>query len=47
MRKEIFKEVIIPEGVEVNIHGNTVSVKGKEGEVTRKFNIRNLTFKLE
>lgn len=47
MRKEIFKEVVIPEGVTAKISGNTISIKGKEGEVTRKFNIRNLTFKQE
>ncbi len=47
MRKEIFKEVIIPEGVVAKITGNTVSIKGKQGEIIKKFNIRNLTFKLE
>ena len=39
MKKEIFQEIEIPEGVEVNIKGNEVIVKGKEGENRRMFRI--------
>src|SRR3990167_5578879 len=43
MRKEIFQEIEIPEGVEVNINEDEVFVKGKEGELKRKFKIMNLS----
>ena len=32
-------EILIPEGVEVNISDNEVSVKGKLGEVKRKLGV--------
>jgi large subunit ribosomal protein L6 len=39
MRKEFFQEIEIPSEVEININGNLVSVKGKEGENSRKFDL--------
>lgn len=39
MKKEIFNEIEIPEEVEINIEENLVIIKGKEGEVERRFNI--------
>lgn len=47
MRREIMQEVEIPEGVEVVIEGNLVTVKGPEGENQRKLNFRNLDVKKE
>ena len=44
MKKEIFNHIEIPEGVEANIDGNLIKVKGKEGNVERSFNIDNLVF---
>jgi len=44
MKKEIFNEIEIPEGVEANIDENLISVKGKEGVLEKKFNIDKLTF---
>ena len=44
MKKKIMNEIEIPEGVEVTIEGNTAVVKGKEGEVKKKFNINKLVF---
>ncbi len=44
MKKELFGEVEIPEGVEVNLEGSTLTAKGPEGEDKRTFNIPNLTF---
>lgn len=44
MRKEIFQNIEIPEGVEVNIEGNLLTIKGKEGENKKAFNITNLVF---
>lgn len=38
MRKEIFKEVEIPSGVEVDIDGDFIKFKGKKGEDSRRFN---------
>ncbi|MFC1710657.1 50S ribosomal protein L6 [Nanoarchaeota archaeon] len=47
MKKELFQEIEIPEGVEVSIEGNLISVKGSEGENKREFNINQLIFKTE
>lgn len=44
MKKEIFEEIEIPEGVEANIEGDTLTVKGSEGEDKRTFNTNNLVF---
>ncbi len=44
MKKELFQKIEIPEGVEVNIDGSSLSVKGKEGELKRVFNTINLVF---
>ena len=44
MKKELFQEIEIPEGVEAEIRGNTAIIKGKEGESSRSFNIKNLIF---
>ncbi len=42
MRKELSKEIEIPEGVEVSVNGNEISVKGKEGTSKKKFEIREV-----
>ena len=44
MKKEIFQNIEIPEGVEVNTEGNTLIVKGSEGENKRTFKIGKLKF---
>jgi len=43
MKKEIFEEVEIPEGIEVNIEGSTLNVKGPEGENKRTFNTNSIS----
>lgn len=43
MRKEIYKTIDIPEGVEVSIDGGLVKAKGPEGENSREFNINKLS----
>jgi len=35
-KKETVEEIEIPEGIDVEIKGNTVCVRGLEGEVSRK-----------
>lgn len=45
MRKEIFQKIEIPSGVEVDIDGNIIVVKGKEGENARRFDVTNVEFK--
>ncbi|MDJ1112183.1 MULTISPECIES: 50S ribosomal protein L6 [Macrococcus] len=40
------KIIDIPSGVEIKIDGNTVTVKGPKGELTRTFN-EEMTYKLE
>ena len=47
MRKELYQKIEIPEGVEVNIEGSQITVKGKEGELKKKFNLGKLEFKVE
>ncbi len=47
MRKEIFQEIDIPEGVEVNLEEDTLVVKGPEGENKRNFNMRNIIFEIK
>ena len=47
MKQDIEKIIEIPEGVEVNVDGTLVKVKGKEGEVSRKFNIQRIDFELK
>jgi len=42
MKKELFQKIEIPENVEINIDGNSLDVKGKEGELKRKFDLHNL-----
>lgn len=44
MKKEIFEEIEIPEGIEVQLEEATLSIKGPEGENKRTFNIPNITF---
>lgn len=45
MKQELFNEIEIPEGVEVEINDDIVKVKGPEGENTRKFVIRKIEVK--
>ena len=44
MRKEIYQEIEIPEGIEVKIEGNSLNVKGSEGELEKSFNVNELDF---
>ncbi len=47
MKKPLYQEVEIPEGVEVNLNDAKISVKGKEGEIQREFKIGKLNLKKE
>ncbi|MBI2043620.1 50S ribosomal protein L6 [Candidatus Pacearchaeota archaeon] len=42
MRREIFQEIEIPQGVEAEVEGNMIVIKGKHGENRKKFNMRKL-----
>ena len=42
MKKELFKEIEIPEGIEAEVDGNRIRIKGPEGENSRGFAIRDL-----
>jgi len=44
MKKEFFREIEIPEGVEVTLEDSTLTVKGSEGEIKRTFDLNRLTF---
>jgi len=44
MKKEIIQKIIIPEGIEAEINGSTLSIKGKEGESSREFKTDGLMF---
>ena len=43
MKKEIFQTIEIPEGVEANVDGEVVSVKGSEGENKREFDFTKIS----
>ena len=47
MKKELYQKINIPSGVEVSVKGNTVKVKGPEGEVVKEFNFGILDAKAE
>lgn len=49
MKKELFEEIEIPEGVEANIdsENSTLTVKGSEGEISEKFKIPKLKFEIK
>ncbi len=47
MRKEIFQKIEIPSGVEADVQGNIVIIKGKEGENARRFDVENISIKKE
>lgn len=47
MKKALFNEIEIPEGVEAKIEDSTLKVKGSEGEGKKSFNFRGLEFKEE
>ena len=44
MKKEIFQQIEIPDGVEADIEDNTLIVKGPEGENRRTFKTNRLDF---
>jgi len=46
MRREIFQEIEVPEGVNVKIEDNTIFVSGKMGENTKKFRSSKVEFKV-
>ncbi|NCN86386.1 50S ribosomal protein L6 [archaeon] len=37
MKKDLNVTIEIPEGVSANLEGDTLTIKGKEGEITRRF----------
>ena len=43
MKKELFETIEIPEGVEVNLDGDILSVKGSEGENKREFDLTKVS----
>jgi len=47
MKKELYQEIEIPEGVEAEINETILKVSGPEGESEKKFSIDNLEFKKE
>lgn len=42
MKAELFTKVGIPEGVEISLDNSTLTVKGKEGELSREFRLGRL-----
>ena len=44
MKKEIYKEIEIPEGIKAEIDGNLLKITGPEGENSRRFMIKSLEF---
>jgi len=44
MKKDLFQEIEIPEGIDAEIQENKIIIKGPEGENQKEFNITNLKF---
>ena len=44
MKKKLSKIIEVPKGIEINLEGNKLTVKGPEGENKKTFNITNLIF---
>lgn len=47
MKKSLFQEIEIPEGVELTLEDEEIIIKGPEGENKRKFNFENLDVNIE
>jgi large subunit ribosomal protein L6 len=47
MKKSLYQEIEIPEGIEVKLDGNELSVKGAEGEIKKTFNFGKIDFELK
>ena len=47
MKKELYQKIEIPEGIEAEIIGSVLKIRGPEGETEKKFNTNNLEFKKE
>jgi len=47
MKKELYQKIEIPEGIEAEIAGRILKIRGPEGEIKKKFNANNLEFKKE
>lgn len=47
MKKELYQEIEIPEGIEAEINGTILKVSGPEGVNEKKFSISKLEFKKE
>lgn len=47
MKKELYQKIEIPEGIEAEITGTILKIRGSEGESEKKFNTNNLEFKKE
>ena len=47
MKKEIFQEIEIPEGIEAKLEEGSLIIKGPEGENKRNFNLRNIIFEIK
>jgi large subunit ribosomal protein L6 len=44
MKKELYRKIKIPEGIEAELEGKRLKIKGPEGEITKKFNLNSLEF---
>ncbi|MEA3414299.1 MAG: 50S ribosomal protein L6 [Nanoarchaeota archaeon] len=47
MKKELFTEIEIPEGIEIKLEENNITIKGPEGENSRTFKIGRLDFNIK
>lgn len=47
MKREIFQEIKIPEGIEANLVENVLTIKGDKGENKRKFDVKKFTLEME
>ena len=44
MRKEIFQEIEVPEGMDAEIKGDILKIKSKDAEIEKKFGMNKISF---
>lgn len=44
MKKEFFQTIEVPSGIEIEIEGTTIKVRGPNGENSREFNLHDIVF---
>lgn len=47
MKREIYQEIEVPEGMNANLAGDSITIKNDKGEIARKFDTKKIEFEME